>query len=275
MGAHSQVCDCSGSHLCPVIPLSALASENTLPLQSRRCLCCRTHCVRRGARSGRWGSGRCPSPRRRCRCAGRRSGAGSWHRTGPAGILQGDTVAEPVSRQGADTSPILRFGTWYSRTGTGGENRNWAQYETTLRATVTGPVQDNASKSGLPNSQDFPVHPGAQEQEPSAASQSPPLWQEQVCWQPTPYRCFSQPVGHEEVTVGHEQVTVGTGTLGWFGQEDPSTGKDLRARKLVPLKTFSIPLPETPACPDVQPAANIDLARRWDQLFLGGTCSLQ
>lgn len=54
------------------------------------------------------------------------------------------------------------------------------------QAPVTGLVQDNSSKRGLPNSQDFPVHPGAQEQEPSAASQSPPLRQEQVCWQPTP-----------------------------------------------------------------------------------------
>lgn len=86
---------------------------------------------------------------------------------------------------------VLRQG-WHGRD-------NWAQY---VSSTVTGWVRDNPSGSGLPNSQDFPVQPGAQEQEPSVVLQSPPLRQEQGCWQPGPYRSFSQPAGPEETALG-------------------------------------------------------------------------
>lgn len=47
-------------------------------------------------------------------------------------------------------------------------------------------AQDHACRAGLPNSQDFPVHPSPQEQDPSVALHSPPFWQEQVCRQPSP-----------------------------------------------------------------------------------------
>lgn len=100
----------------------------------------------------------------------------------------------------------------------GWDNRNWTQY---VSSTVTGLVQDNPSGPGLPNSQDFPVQPGAHEQEPSAVSQSPPLWQEQGCWQPTPYRCFSQPAGAEA-------AVVGTGTA----SRNPRAGKSAPAQDL-------------------------------------------
>lgn len=49
--------------------------------------------------------------------------------------------------------------------------------------------------AALPKSQDFPVHPSLQVQDPSVALHSPPFWQEQVCWQPSPYCCGWQPAG--------------------------------------------------------------------------------
>lgn len=117
---------------------------------------------------------------------------------------------------------------------------NWTQY---VSSTVTGWVRDNPSGSGLPNSQDFPIQPGAHEQEPSAGSQSPPLRQEQGCWQPGPYRCLSQPAGTEE-------AALGTGTA----------SRNLRARRSIPAQDLSHDSPDAPAhgphlpCSHVGPA---------------------
>lgn len=92
--------------------------------------------------------------------------------------------------------------------------------------------------AALPNSQDFPVHPSPQVQDPSVALHSPPFWQEQVCWQPSPYCCGWQPAGQ-----GH--------SAGYSRKQVPSWDR------------------RVPGCP----AARSYLAHKWDQLFPVGTGS--
>lgn len=103
-----------------------------------------THCVRTGVRSGPRSSGRLPSPGRRWRCAGRRSGAGSRHRTFPAGILRGrrggGAAQRPESRLrprscASEGRDVIR------QNGCRWGNRNRTQCEPDrASSTVTGPV---------------------------------------------------------------------------------------------------------------------------------------
>lgn len=103
-----------------------------------------THCVRTGVRSGPRSSGRLPSPGHRWRCAGRRSGAGSRHRTFPAGILWGRCGGEAAQRPESRLRPrscasegrdVIR------QNGCRWGNRNRTQCEPDrASSTVTGPV---------------------------------------------------------------------------------------------------------------------------------------